>query len=816
MSTRAVWARSIDTVPSAAAVSPTAVSVDATLTPKNSERPARPSARVWVYRFLAAVVIPAVLFLGLEAALRNAGFGQSVRFLIPDEKPGYFRTNPNFVSSFLPSSFDLRPLNLRISEKNAANSVRIVVLGESAAQGVPVPSFGFAAQLRAQLRARYPGKEIEVINTGIVAINSHVVYKIARELAAFSPDLFVIYMGNNEVVGPYGPGCAYLSQMPPLWFIRLSVAVKSSRTGQLITSLLGRLARHSRPPEEWGGMTMFVNNGVGGDDPRLEGVYRNFEANLRDILRVASGAHAGTLLCTVGCNLKDCAPLLSLHRPGLTESELSLWERAYNRGHIEWLLGDAEKARGDLLDALSIDPQYADCVFMLGSLELGAGHVDLARQRFIEAEHWDALRFRPDPRINRIVRKVALDAGSRVRLIDVAKELGSDPSSTAEPAGREYFFEHVHFNGAGNYVVARMLAEYSETLLFGPNKGCVPWLDSAACSAALGYTDHERLHILQKVEGIVRNPPFTNQLTYCDDEAALARELAQAKADRSDPEKLRRARQAIRASVANDPENADLATIEEEIDDDLGDHEGALADLRRAQALQPKDFALAADEAMKLSRLGRFVQAEEFLNSTARTCQPRDLALMAPAFADFFVRTKRFDEGRRYLDSEVSQRPADRSLRLIRGDLLHMSGDDVAAEREYRAVLADDPADPSALEKHLYLLGRAGQSEAAEQECLLAERHQPGNQANDLRAAKIYDLRHDDEQSVGCLLAAERSGPVNSGVEFSLARKLLRLDRPDEALAHFAEARRLSLLEGDPAVTDAIGRAIGQIRSRLH
>jgi hypothetical protein len=278
------------------------------------DRIPRAGARVWLYRALAAVVVPAALLLVLECGLRVAGFGQSFHFLIPDERPGYFRTNPDFVSWFLPSNFDLRPLNFGVSASKPPNTVRVVVLGESAAQGIPVPSFGFAAQLRAQLRSRYPGRDIEVINTGIVAISSHVVYQIARELSGFSPDLFVVYMGNNEVVGPYGPGCAYLSEMPPLWFIRLSVFVRSTRTGQLMASFLGRIARHGKPPAEWGGMTMFVNNAVKGDDPRLEAVYKNFEANLRDIVRVAAGSGAKTLLCTVASNIRDSAPFLSLHR----------------------------------------------------------------------------------------------------------------------------------------------------------------------------------------------------------------------------------------------------------------------------------------------------------------------------------------------------------------------------------------------------------------------------------------------------------------------------------------------------------------------
>ena len=103
------------------------------------------SARIWLYRVLAGVGFPAALLLGIEFSLRAAGYGQSFRFLVPGDKPGFFRTNPDFASGFLPGTFDLRPLNFAVSVRKPPNTVRIVVLGESAAQGIPVPSFGFAA-----------------------------------------------------------------------------------------------------------------------------------------------------------------------------------------------------------------------------------------------------------------------------------------------------------------------------------------------------------------------------------------------------------------------------------------------------------------------------------------------------------------------------------------------------------------------------------------------------------------------------------------------------------------------------------------------
>ncbi len=791
------------------------MSDEAPLKPRDSERAAPAPARVWLFRALAAVGVPAALFLGFEGALRIAGVGQPVRFLVPDEKPGFVRSNPDFVGSFLPSTFDLRPLNFRVAAHKPPNTVRIVLLGESAAQGIPVPAFAFAPQLRALLRARYPGREFEVINTGIVAINSHVVYQIAREMAAYSPDLFVVYMGNNEVVGPYGPGCAYMSEMPPLWVIRMSVFVRSTRTGQLVAALVGRLARRSSPQAEWGGMSMFVNNAVRGDDPRLEAVYRNFEANLGDIARLASRCGAKTLLCTVASNLKDCAPFLSLHREGLAGPELDAWRSSFERGRVEWLLGDADLARSDLLEALRIDPQYADTLFMLGSLDLQAGNTEAARARLIDAEHWDALRFRPDPRINEIIRRVARGADASVSLLDAAVLMGSDPSASAALSGRDLFFEHVHLDWNGNYLLARSMAEKAEEALYGAKVGGPPWLDSAGCAAALSYTAHERYTVLQKIATVVENPPFTNQLTYCEDEARLARDLAGAKAAANDPGNLRLAKDAALQACARDRENADLPKIEEGVDDDLGDVAGALADAGRSAQLQPRSFALATDEAIKLSRLGRYAEAEKLLGGAAASASPRDLAAMAPAYADLFTRTRRFEEGRRYLDREISLRPSDLSLRLVRGRLAEFAGDTASAEGEFRSILSADPGDQAALENLVNLLNESGRQAEAEKESLWAVDHQPRNLGNNLRSAIICATHGDDVQQVRCLLAAERCGPVSSGVEVQIAKRLFAKGHLEEALSHLAEARRVSLYEGDPSMTESIGRAIVNLRSQM-
>jgi tetratricopeptide (TPR) repeat protein len=761
-----------------------------------------------LFRAILALGAPLGFFLALEGGLRLTGYGRDTAFFIPDEQPGFVRSNPAYTSLFLPASFDLRPINQRVAVQKPAGTVRIVVLGESAAQGIPVPAFGFVPQLRALLRARYPDKDIEVINTGVVAINSHVVYQIARDAARLSPDLFVVYMGNNEVVGPYGPGSAYLSAMPPLWLIRASAWAKSTRTGQWLGAVAARFAGARQPTREWGGMGMFLDHAVRGDDPRLETTYANFEANLRDIVRVSKDAGAKTVLCTVVSNLKDCPPFLSLHRPDLTAAELTEWQAAFAAGKLAWRLEDNDSAQKFLHTALRLDPQYADTHFMIGSLALGQRNMERARLHLLEAQQWDALRFRPAPRLNEIARSVARETG--LVLQDAALALGSDPASEGEITGREHMLEHVHPGWEGNYRIARLMAEGAEQALGSGSSARGPWLDSAQTAAAIGYTPVESFGLLQRTALITREPPFPNQLTYAEDQTRTAREIAAAGAGRRDPSALGRARETLRAAIAADSTNPDLAKLAVEVADDAGDLAGALAEVQRARTLQPANFALAADEAIKLSRLGRFEEAEKLLLATATGCSPRDLAKLTPAIADFYIRTKRLVDGRHWFEEALTRTPGSLPLRFFRGRLAQQAGDLPVAEADYRAVLTNDPANEAALEALLSLLAVQGRTKEAEELSLTHAGFQPNNQANHLRAAQIHEARGQVAETVQALGAAIRSGPVPLPTHLRLANLLYGQQRRAEALDQLATAWRIAQLE-DPEAAPTIRELIHRI-----
>jgi hypothetical protein len=67
-------------------------------------------------------------------------------------------------------------------------------------------------------------------------------------------------------------------------------------------------------------------------NPRLEAIYENFGQNLKDIIAAGRNSGAKIVLSTVAVNLRDCAPFASLHRPDLSESQLSEWQRFFDAG----------------------------------------------------------------------------------------------------------------------------------------------------------------------------------------------------------------------------------------------------------------------------------------------------------------------------------------------------------------------------------------------------------------------------------------------------------------------------------------------------
>ena len=68
-----------------------------------------------------------------------------------------------------------------------SSTIRIFVLGSSAANGDPEPAYGFCRQLEILLNEHSERKSFEVINAAVTAMNSFVARRIAQDCVCISP-----------------------------------------------------------------------------------------------------------------------------------------------------------------------------------------------------------------------------------------------------------------------------------------------------------------------------------------------------------------------------------------------------------------------------------------------------------------------------------------------------------------------------------------------------------------------------------------------------------------------------------------------------
>ncbi len=474
--------------------------------------------RLWLARLIVASAAPAVFLLFLEGALTLLGRGYPTSFFVRSERRDFLTTNSRFGWHYQQEAL-AEPQPCLIPAQKPPGGIRLFVLGESAAMGTPDPSFGFARILEVMLRHCFPDRSIEVVNAAMRGINSHVITQIAKECAELEPDLFVVYVGNNELNGLYGPKTpvSFLGEHPTL--IPIFHFAKQTRTGQLLRRVFGANpeARQNRRLNR--DRDFFEDHRTAFDDPQRDSVYRNFRVNLERICRYGLKAGAGVIVSTMGANLRDCPPLGSLHRRDWDVPQQEHWERSYLEGIRLETAGDPQQALSRYQEAMAIDDCYAELHFRVARCRLAVGDLEAARRAFALARDWDALQFRADGRINEIIREVS---ANRTRLVEVDKALAeSEPCRDGIP-GREFFYEHVHLRFPGDYEVARAILPAVVECLRQRDvtpSGSVEVLTSEQCAKELAFTPWDEVNTAAAMAKLTANPPFTGQLEHAQRQA---------------------------------------------------------------------------------------------------------------------------------------------------------------------------------------------------------------------------------------------------------------------------------------------------------
>jgi tetratricopeptide (TPR) repeat protein len=604
------------------------------------------------------------------------------------------------------------------------------------------------------LGARYPGTHFEIINTGITAIDSHVILPIARECACHQGDLWIIYMGNNEMVGPFGAATVFGAKAPPLALVRLSLAIQKTCLGQLLVNLGRKLRGENAAAPSWGGMEMFAGNQMPANDPRKEIVYHNFSRNLHDILEAGLNSGVKILLNTMAVNLKDCPPFFSLVNSNLPPAERARFDKAFTQGVQAVEQGYYAGAVDAFGLAGKLDPQAAELQFRWGESLLRLQSYAAAREHLQLACDDDALPFRTDSRLNAIIAGTGRQlANDRLVLFDAATALASNLPSGIP--GDESFYEHVHFNFDGNYRLGRAWADQVAELLPPEimRAGATnDWASQQACDQRLGLSDWNRLYIYQEMIGRLKKPPLSGQL---DNDVRVEKLEDQVK-------ELQSRMNATNAALAE----ADFKTALQRAPDDCflrGNYAvflqvtanlpEATAQWRQVHELLPQDFLAYFELGRMLELQQRWAEAEEPFRRAVELRYTLTEGWIE--LGDVQAYQGKFDSALASYTTALTQRPQDAKTIFRSGKVLTKLNRHAEAMERYRAAIKLNPAD---WEPHYELGGEldaAGQTDAASNEFGEAAQLNSGSARTHLnygvllaKQGRLDAARHEFEESL--------------------------------------------------------------------
>lgn len=780
--------------------------------------------RLWMFRLAAMIAAPLLVAVVLEVALRIAGYGYSSGFLLTGEKNGEatFYPNPRFGWKHFGKQLARSPVPFAIGKQKPENTVRVFVFGESAANGDPEPDYGLPRMLEAVLELRYPQTKFEVVNAAITGINSHAVREIARDSVNAGGDVWVIYMGNNEVVGPYGAGTVFGPQTPALPLIRASLAIKSLRMGQLLGSLIGSMSGSESGDKQWGGMTMFTKNQVARDDPRMEKVYHHFERNLDEILGFARDRGIKTVVSTVAVNLSDSAPFASgWSSKTLTAGQKMAWDQHAKEGSGLFARNQFDSAILEFNKAAEIDRNVSELQYLMGRALLGKNDPSAALVHFESARDLDLLRFRCDSHLNSIIRKLAENPqGGADAFVDAATELNS--LSPGGIAGEAFFLEHVHLTLAGNYQLAKLLARGVEdsmaAVLPPPTEQLWPTLEE--CAARLAWTPLAEQGTLVKILGRLNEAPFTDQISHSRQLRAIRKSLTEL-ANQPKDQQLSKSLEIVRSAVEKCPEDASLRSQLALLLTQDGKLDAALGEAQKAAELMPFSVSKKFQLALVLKALGRDKEELKTLQDALSTA-PDDVWMLNEMGA---ARERMGDAqgAKEAYRAAIEANPKFGPGYLALGQILESEGNNSEADGNYRKAAANPVNSLDSLKSMALFFHKHGRfAEGAELygKALAMDALDPSLHLGAAQCLTALGQVREANVHFTAFSQLDRGSPESiflQGLDFARAGKL------DEAVRKFSEALRIKpdFLEAQLNLAISlrnagqVGEAIGAYRKAL-
>jgi len=642
-----------------------------------------------LFRLALAVLAPACVVAAGEGILRWMGVESAAPLIrVADERGAHWTSNPAYGRSIFPQEAGPALPPLWVPDGKAAGDIRIVVLGESAAEGFPLSEFNLARVLETVVAERNPALRVRAISLAMTGINSHQIRRLGLAAArCLDPDVVVLYAGNNEAIGPHGPAAVLPGWRRCLPLIRLQDAVREGRLAQALDRGLRRVRAAQGQSGTWRGLDEFRGVEIAADDPRLASTYRHFEANVDDLVSALTRRGIRVAICTMGVNLNDWPPLGS--------------EPPTEAAAPPEMIRSAAQA------------------YRTAETLAQAGERSAAWPWWRRACDLDLIRFRADSRINGALRaRGAAGPADRVRLVDVDRALHED-----DPGGgddRRWFYEHVHLTLPGRIAVAGQIADALSAAgwVAAPRRASAD--EVADVQRALAFAPADEARALSGIRDMYRWPLFAEQMHARERMADLENRIQAQQAEWAqwDVARLRSQWDEIRRRRPVDGWAAQL----------LGDHLLALGDA--AAALAASEAALEANPTLNHARanaaraglrLGRMERAREHAEIGLQR-EPDDPELLAVR-GEAALRDRHWPEAERDLAQAHRLRPKDLGVIIDLARLAEARGEARAAEAHYRQGLDISPksahllnnlallrlADPAGSDEALALATRAAE-----------------------------------------------------------------------------------------------------------
>lgn len=363
--------------------------------------------------WIITLLFPFFLLGFIELALIVGGYNEKSQdlFIEVPSQPEYLITNTSFVPRYFPS-FKPQVAVSPFLKKKKEHTFRVFVLGGSSTQGYPYNFYySFAEQLEQKLLLETKGLTVEVINLGMTAVNSYVIWDISKRLMEYQPDAIIVYAGHNEYYGSFGAATTQFGLVNNIPLKRAVLAFKNLRLYQLLETLF-RPTDNDKNKQRTMMASVIKESKIDlGGKVYTSGIDQ-FKNNISDVIEIFNSNGVPFFIATVASNLKDQAPL------------------SENR------------------DALK---KYAEAQNLYN-----AGEKSAAFESFNEAKELDEIRFRAPDEINEIITDFGTDPN--VMLVDVEGMIRNRSVSGIED--ESMFVDHLHPNSKAHKLMADLFFEH--------------------------------------------------------------------------------------------------------------------------------------------------------------------------------------------------------------------------------------------------------------------------------------------------------------------------------------------------------------------